>query len=997
MPVRTPKILFALIALASLAAVPTVAYAQAAITGVIKDTSGGVLPGVTVEATSPALIEKVRSAVTDGTGQYRIENLRPGLYTVTFTLTGFNTVKREGIELTGTFTAIVNTDLRVGALEETITVTGETPVVDVQATTRQTVMDREVLDAIPRGANVYNLAVLVPGVTATVQDVGGAAGINPQTGLTFHGAGDQGISVSGISVAVFGSGSSTQLLRLDAIATQEVTLNTSAVDAELPMGGIRLNQIPRDGGNTFNGTFLGNFANGAMQGSNFTPELQQRGLRSPDSINKNWDVDLGLGGPLKQDRLWFYGAARSVGASQYVSGLFHDRNANNPNAWTFDPDPSRPVTNHQKNPTLQLRFTWQATPKNKITVMGQESFTFTYCPQATAIVSVQGGLCRSYPMMRLLQGDWTAPVTNRLLFEVGGIIIPYLSYDLPHPELTPGLIGVTEQSTGLTYRSSDPYRKRRERTGHYRAVVSYITGAHAVKVGMNHRSGYSTFHGFDNNPLSYRFNNGVPNQLTERAYPWDSKGNVDHDMGVFAQDKWTIEGLTLSYGVRYDYFTDRFPEQHIGPTVLAPTRNVTFPAQPGLSYHDLTPKLGAAYDLLGTGKTALKVSLNKYVAILGPEQFGGLNNPVTKLVSGVISTTRSWTDANRDFVPNCDLTSPLANGECGAMANADFGKTTSGVTYDPDLLHGWGKRNFNWEFATGVQQQLLPRVSVDVGYFRRWFSNFFVVDDLAVAATDFDSFSITAPLDPRLPGGGGYVVPGLYNVKPAKFGVPAAYFGTLNDKYGKQIHHWQGVDVNFNARPGAGLLLQGGFSTGRTVTDNCDVLAKLPEASVITISGGSVGGGLSVAAAAPSTTYCHVATAFLTQVKFLGSYTIPRVDVQFSAAFQSVPGSQILANYTATNAVVAPSLGRNLSGNAANTTVNLVAPGTMYGERLNQLDLRFAKIVRFGRTETSLNVDLYNALNGNAVLRQNDSFGAWQRPTSILLARFVKLGVLINF
>jgi hypothetical protein len=975
---------------------PGVAYAQAAIAGVVKDTSGAVLPGVTVEVSSPALIEKVRTAVTDGTGQYRIENLRPGVYAVVFSLTGFNTVKREGIELTGTFTATVNTDLRVGALEETITVTGESPMVDVQATTRQTVLDRQVLDTIPRGANVYNLAVLVPGVTSNVQDVGGAAGINPQQGLTFHGGGDQGISVAGVSVAVFGAASSTQLLRLDAVATQEVTLDTSAVNAELPMGGIRLNQIPRDGGNSFNGTFVGNFANGAMQGSNFTADLQKRGLRSPDSINKNWDVDLGVGGPLKRDRLWFYGAARSLGASQYVAGLFHDRNANNPSAWTFDPDPSRPVTNRQKNPTLQLRFTWQATPKNKITLMGQESFNFSYCPQATAVRSVEGGLCRLYPLMRLLQTDWTAPVTNRFLIEVGGIIIPYLSYDLPWPGLTPGLIGVTEQSTGLTYRSSDPYRKRRERTGHYRAVVSYITGAHAVKAGMNHRSGYATFHAYDNQPFSYRFNNGVPNQLTERAYPFDSQGDVDHDMGLFAQDKWTVKGLTLGYGLRYDSFEDSFPEQHVGPALLAPARGITFPAQKALAYHDITPKLGASYDPFGTGKTAIKVSLNKYVMVLGPEQFGGLDNPVTKLVNSVVSTTRSWSDVNRDFVPNCDLTNPLANGECGAMANADFGKVAAGATYDPDMLRGWGKRNFNWEFATGVQQQLVPRVSVDVGYFRRWFGNFFVVDDLAVDATDFDTFSITAPLDPRLPGGGGYVVSGLYNLKPAKFGVPNRYFGTLNDKYGRQIQHWQGVDVNFNARPASGVLLQGGFSTGRTVTDNCEVVAKLPETSVIGISSSS-GGGLQVGAATPSNTYCHVATKFLTQVKFLGSYTIPRVDVQFSGAFQSVPGPQILANYTATNAVVSPSLGRNLSGNAANTTVNLVAPGTMYGERMNQLDLRFAKIVRFGRTETSLNVDLYNALNGNAVLAQNDSFGAWQRPTSILLARFVKLGVLINF
>jgi hypothetical protein len=986
-----------LITLAWFVAVPGIVYAQASITGVVKDTSGAVLPGVTVEASSPALIEKVRSAVTDGTGQYRIENLRPGVYAVAFTLTGFNTVKREGLELAGTFSATVNAELRVGALEETITVTGESPVVDVQNTTRQRVMDREVIDTIPRGGTVFDLATLVPGISAgnREQDVGGAGAQSPNYSLSIHGGGGPGVSVGGVSVAVLGSGGETMLTRMDPASLQEVLVDTAAVDAELPMGGVRLNQIPRDGGNTFNGTFIGSFANHAMQSSNFTQELRDLGLRTPNSIYRNWDVNPGFGGPIKRDRVWFYASARATKSSQYVAGLFYNRNLNDPNSWTYDPDPSRPVINTQSTPVVQLRLTWQATPKNKITLMDQEAAPIhRYCPQGTATAAPEGVRCRTYPLMRLLQGDWTAPITSRLLIEVGGVVIPYLSYDLRFPGLTPGLIGVVEQSTGLAYRSGDPYRTRRERTDHYRAVVSYITGTHAFKVGLNHRSGYSTFNGFDDHPLTYRVNNGVPNQLTQRTYPWDNAGDLDHDMGVFAQDKWIIKGLTLGYGVRYDYYAGSFPEQRVRPAVLAPTRDITFPAQPGLVYHDVTPKLGVAYDPFGAGKTAIKMSLNKYVATLSPEGLGGLPNPIQNLV---VETTRSWNDANRNFVADCDLINTAANGECGQMANANFGKVVPGATYDPKFLRGWGKRNYNWEFSAGVQQELLPRVSADVSYFRRWFGNFFVVDDLAVTPADFDSFSITAPRDPRLPGGGGGVVSGLYNIKPAKFGVPTSYFGTLADTYGKQVQYWHGVDVTLNARPRPGILLQGGLSTGSTVTDNCEIVAKLPESSVISLAGGGSGGGLRTSNSAPSSTYCHSATKFLTQVKFLGSYTIPLVDVQFSGAFQSVPGPQILANYNAPNAVVAPSLGRNLSGNAANTTVNLVEPGAMFGERMNQLDLRFSKILRAGTTRTSLNVDLYNALNGNAVLRQNDNFAVWQRPTSILLARFVKLGVQFNF
>jgi hypothetical protein len=449
-------------------------------------------------------------------------------------------------------------------------------------------------------------------------------------------------------------------------------------------------------------------------------------------------------------------------------------------------------------------------------------------------------------------------------------------------------------------------------------------------------------------------------------------------MGVFAQDKWTVRGLTFSYGVRYDYVTNHFPEQHVGPALLTPTRNITFPARRNVANHDLSPKLGASYDPFGTGKTALKVSLNRYLTVMGIDGsgIGGGGNPVNNLV---VSTTRSWTDSNGNFVPDCDLRNSAANGECGQMANTDFGGTRLGATYDPDLLRGWRKRENNWEVSAGVQRELVPRVSADVSYFRRWFGNFAATDNLAVGPTDFDPFSITAPLDPRLPGGGGYTISGFHNLKPAQFGVPASNFVTRAKNFGKQVEYWQGADFTISARPHVGLLLQGGTSTGRTVTDNCEILAKIPENSPVGVP------------------YCHVTTAFLTQVKLLGSYEIPRVDVQISGAFQSLPGPQILANYVASNAEVAPSLGRSLSGGARNVTVNLVEPGTMYGERMNQLDLRVSKMLRVGRTRTRMNVDLYNALNSNAVETLNNSFAVWQRPTRIVPARFLKLSAQIDF
>ena len=223
-------------------------------------------------------------------------------------------------------------------------------------------------------------------------------------------------------------------------------------------------------------------------------------------------------------------------------------------------------------------------------------------------------------------------------------------------------------------------------------------------------------------------------------------------------------------------------------------------------------------------------------------------SPIQTLVT---STTRSWNDANRDFVPDCDLINPAVNGECGAMAAANFGSTVPSQAIDPDLTTGWGKRSdSHWEFAADAQREILPRVTVNVGYWRTWFGNFVVVDNRAVSPSDYDAFEIQAPVESRLPGGGGYMIPGLYDLKPSSFGRPTDNIVTSASKFGKQINHWNGVDFTMNARLRGGMFVQGGTSTQRQTTDNCDVVTKVDS---------------------PSPLYCHVQGRFLTQVKFMGS------------------------------------------------------------------------------------------------------------------------------
>ena len=979
--------------LASTLLIPSIASAQGAIAGLVTDTSGAVLPGVTVEAASPALIEKVRSVVTDGSGQYQIINLPPGAYTVTFTLAGFNTFRREGVELTGNFTATVNADLRVGALEETITVTGESPIVDVQNTARQRIVDRETIENIPAGRNIWALGALNPGITTNVpQDVGGAV-INATTGMSSHGGRSQDgwTSMSGITMNAMASNGFTTRLIYSMASLQEVTLDYSANTAEVPTGGVRINIIPREGGNTFNGTFFSSIATGGMQAGNLTDELRSQGLRTPDAVRKLWDVNPGFGGPLKRDKLWFYASGLYNGSQLDVADMWFNKNANNPNAWTFDPDLNRPAYKDTHYQGGDARLTWQISPRNKLGMLVADQSGCTCVGVVSATVAPEADIRERFPIQRRQLLDWTSPVTSRLLLEAGGANHYGRSIRLPALDTSPQMITVNEQSRGLRYRSADNFRNGPNNGIHLRFSASYITGSHAYKVGLTHSHGYEGRETSDGGqPLTYRFNNGVPNQITQRALPIYTRNNVDHNMAIYAQDRWTFRRVTASYGLRYDYFATSFPEQRLGPTFFTPGRDITFPAQKNLAWHDLSPRLGVSYDAFGTGKTALKVSLNKYLqneAAGSPLAIGP--NPLETVAN---NTTRSWNDANQNFVPDCDLHSPAANGECGASANRAFGTPRPVATYDPDLLRGWGKRTANWELSAGVQHELMTGTSLDVAYFRRAYRNFVVTDNRAVSSADYDRFSISVPADPRLDSGGGYTVSGLYDLKPTSFGRPADNFITRSSRFGDQTERWHGVDVNLRSRFDNGLLLQGGLSTGSTLADICDVAEQVPEM----LFGAQVINSANANVWMPAQ-FCRQQTPFLHNVKFLASHTIPRIDVLVSGTFRSVPGPQIWANYTASNAVIARSLGRSLAGGTANLPVNIVEPGSTYGERLNQVDIRFGKILRFGRTKTVLNLDVYNLFNMNTVLTVNNAFASWQRPTSILLARFAKIGVQFDF
>src|SRR5262245_14869038 len=975
----------------ALAAVPRPSLAQgpSAINGTVKDATGAAIPGVTVEAASPALIEKVRTATTDGTGVYRIEDLFPGVYTVTFTLPGFSTVKREGLELPSNFTATVNADMRVGALEETVVVTGASPVVDTSSTARSQVINRELLDVLPTGKTAQLAAALVPGVFMATPDVAGAQAVN-QNNTTAHGyVGSQTtVMLDGIQLqGMCGDGSTQSYSNVQNY--EEITVQTSGAGADVAAGGVRQQLISRRGGNTFSGSGSAVYASGAWQPNNLTPELVARGLRQGNKIENLSTYETGMGGKIVQDKLWWFAAARN----QTFNNLVAD---------TYYPDGSQGYT-HEYTRNFSLRLTSQITQKTQLTAFYDRVIKYLSHDGLQAGRDPLTAVHESIPSPNYAQWQikLTNTISNRLLVDLGfnhyqahrerrfqpGVLTPYGT-----PEWLASASHSDTSLGTLTRAPADGETLQAPTRRFLVGSVSYVTGSHNMKFGAQYSQGIRKLATDPyNGGLVQVYQNNVPVSVTLTNTPVRYSNSVNADLGFYGQDTWAWKRFSLNYGLRWEYFNAQIDEESSGAGRWIGERfyrGETLPTWGGA--YGFTPRFGAVYDMFGNGKTALKFGVNKYNRQL-VDDLTNRYNPIRPQTQSV-----TWRDLDGDDIadgslgcvylsPGCEINLAQLPTSFGLVPSRRSVIATSGSIpcgtgqVDPEI-----KRGYSLQYNVGIQHELFPRISVNAYYFYSRFYDIARTDNILNSFSDYTPVQIASPLD-------GSVIT-MYNVSAsARTRLQNLEHTAINDTRSNKA-----FEAGFSARLTNGINLFGGMATEHTLQSTCDATDDPNRIN-----------------------YCNdYAQAdlvpWLTQFKLSGTADMPYkiklgVGYQTYKRFLSTATPPVGTQWQITNTTRYPADCKgpctpgalvNPAQTIATMNVPLVKPGTELSDRIGMLDLNIGRWFQYNKIRIQPEVAIFNAFNNLAVYQfrsQNYLTSSYMQPSTTLQPRVTRIGLNVKW
>lgn len=920
------------------------AYAQlttGSITGTVTDASGAMLPGVTITISGERLIGGPQNQVSDTTGTYRFDRLVPGSYAVKFELQGFRTVDRPDVRISAGFVATINAKMEVGSVSETITVTGESPTVDVRSNVQQTVMNQEILEGIPTGRDPWSLAKLIPGVQVATYDVGGTQSMQ-QSSMSAHGSSTNDVSynIDGATVNWPGGGGGATMIYYDQGMFEEVNYMTSAIPAEMLAGGVSINMVTKDGGNQWKGNLRYNFSNKDLQSDNFsaTKALVPTFLGNP--TKKTYDLNLAGGGALVQNRVWVNGTIRKWVVNKFVNA----RNSDGTQALD-DNDlknySGKVVTQLSQNQKLSVGYFWN----NKI--RGHRRDSQDLIPDIASVV--QGNPVNTY------QAKYTG-IRGALVFESNFSLMDGQTDYTYQPNTDRSLVRIIDTVTTEVFNASTREEhqpnSRRQFDNTFTYGKSGFGGEHLFKGGVQWGR---LFYGSDYSVLNDHwlvYNNRVPTAVRIFNSPAFSK-NEANVLGFFLQDAFTAGKLSLNVGGRFDRYVGKLPAQSAPGGTFSGPRTVA--EKEVINQNIAVWRLGASYDLTGNGRTALKASASRYGLQVGIDRVTNVN-PLT-----VGSADCPWSDpnGNRKYdVGEINLAT------CPAFSGGSVTGYAPGVAWP-----------YSDEYTAGIETQLPGAVRMGaMFYYRTNRKQIGQVNSLQPASA-YTKYTITIPNGP----GGTVASPkpttvDVYNIDPAV----NALANNVRDNVDYLNTDYKGVEFTATKRFSKKWQMQMGFTLGKNeggVNGGTD----LNDPNNTRFPKGIVGNDSEQA------------------FRLSGSYMLP-MDINLSGSLVANNGYPYVSTYSLTRAVAATQ-GINLT--RASQTIQLSKRGEERYDNVVLLDMRLAKTFRFGGRSFAPQIDFFNIANADTVVNKNVAVGStYLLPAGgdpILSPRIIRVGFSLNF